>query len=62
MLQLSESRISVTLDLSLDEAADLASSLARATPSMLIPLTGLSGLPSTAARLAITSSFPNSSV
>jgi hypothetical protein len=54
MFDHSESRISVTIDLSSEEAADLASSLARATPSMLIPLTGLSGLPSVeaAARLA----------
>jgi hypothetical protein len=49
-------RITITLDLSSDEAEELASSLTRATPSMLLPLTGLSGRPAVdmAARLAAT--------
>jgi hypothetical protein len=45
MLHHSESRISVAIDLSSDEAADLAAFLARATPSALAPLAGLGGLP-----------------
>ena len=51
----SESRITIVIDLNAEEAADLATSLARATPSMLIPLTGLSGLPAVQAsvRLAV---------
>jgi hypothetical protein len=42
MSRRSESLISVAIDLSSDEAADLASFLARVTPSALVPLTGLS--------------------
>jgi hypothetical protein len=51
----SESLISVAINLSSDEAGDLASFLARVTPSALLPLTGLSGLPAVgmAARLAV---------
>jgi hypothetical protein len=54
MLHHCESRIFVTINLSLDEAADLAAFLAPVTPSGLIPLTGLSGLPAVgmATRLA----------
>jgi hypothetical protein len=54
MLHHCESRIFVTINLSLDEAADLAAFLAQVTPSMLLPLTGLSGLPGVgmAARVA----------
>ena len=55
MLHHSESRLSVTLDLSSDEATDLAAFLARATPSALAPLAGLGGLPAVekSARLAV---------
>jgi hypothetical protein len=55
MLHHSESRISVTVDLSSDEAADLAGFLGRATPSALAPLAGLGGLPAVgkSVRLAV---------
>jgi hypothetical protein len=55
MLHHPESPISVTIDLSSDEATDLAAFLARVTPSALLPLTGLSGLPAVgmAARVAV---------
>jgi hypothetical protein len=51
----SGSRISVAVDLTSEEAADLAAVLAQVTPSMLLPLTGLSGRPAVqmAARVAV---------
>jgi hypothetical protein len=54
MLPKSQSRIFLSIELSSDEAADLAALLAQVTPSMLLPLTGLSGLPGVgmAARVA----------
>jgi hypothetical protein len=56
MLHHSESRISVTIDLSSDEATDLAAFLARATPSALAPLIGFGGTPAVciSARIAVT--------
>jgi hypothetical protein len=54
MLHNSESRISLSIDLSSDEAADLAAFLAQVTPSMLLPLTGLSGRPAVQMAVRVT--------